>query len=271
MHGQTNIKFTVYSIWIRSVFLAYIRCINVLRSNGCNFILWRICMYNTFNKMFHPAIRPSWGWSPWRWSDYWPKHVDAVIINKKIHHNIEVHLLVVKILIDKSTVLYCVWNVMAHAQKPDFIFRRNGRVHLNRRGGQFSRLQAAEACASAVVMLDTPCSEVVWRVLATHSTRQFPLHFPSHVSPCAVTFQLDSAPYLFKLHGTDSKPPDILSVAGTGEVLGTCTRVIHWLKAVTLSCTDVVTSRCLTYLTDSHANHQNPQVLQLSLYLFSLP
>jgi len=26
---------------------------------------------------------------------------------------------------------------------------------------QFSRLQAAEVCASAVVMLDTPCSEVV--------------------------------------------------------------------------------------------------------------
>jgi hypothetical protein len=24
------------------------------------------------------------------------------------------------------------WNVMAHAQKPDFVFRRNGRVHLNR-------------------------------------------------------------------------------------------------------------------------------------------
>ena len=27
-------------------------------------------------------------------------------------------------------------------------------------GGQFSRLLAAEVCASAVVMLDTPCSEV---------------------------------------------------------------------------------------------------------------
>jgi len=27
----------------------------------------------------------------------------------------------------------CVWNVMAHSQKPDFVFRRNGRVHLNRR------------------------------------------------------------------------------------------------------------------------------------------
>jgi len=26
------------------------------------------------------------------------------------------------------------WNVMAHVQKPDFVFRRNGRVHLNRRG-----------------------------------------------------------------------------------------------------------------------------------------
>jgi hypothetical protein len=40
-------------------------------------------------------------------------------------------------------------------------------------------------------MLDTPCSEVVRR-LATHSIRQFLLHFPSHVSPCAITFQLES-------------------------------------------------------------------------------
>jgi hypothetical protein len=86
-----------------------------------------------------------------------------------------------------------VWNVMAHAQKPDFVFRRNVRVHLNLRGLQFSRLLAAEVCASAVVMLDTPCSEVVRRVLATHSIRQFPLHFPSCASPCAITFQLDSS------------------------------------------------------------------------------
>jgi hypothetical protein len=28
-----------------------------------------------------------------------------------------------------------VWNVMAHAQKPDFVFRLNGRLHLNRPGG----------------------------------------------------------------------------------------------------------------------------------------
>jgi len=82
--------------------------------------------------------------------------------------------------------------VMAHEQKPDFVFRWNGRVHLNRQGHQFSRLLAAEVCASAVVMLDTSCSEVVWRVLATHSIRQFPLHFLSCASPCAITFQLDS-------------------------------------------------------------------------------
>ena len=67
---------------------------------------------------------------------------------------------------------------MAHAQKPDLVFQRNWRVHLNWRGGQFSRLLAAEVCASAVamvVMLDTPCSE------AECKTTGYPLH--SHVSP----------------------------------------------------------------------------------------
>ena len=41
---------------------------------------------------------------------------------------------------------------MAHSQKPHFVFRRNGRVHLNQRGLQFSRLQAAELCASAFMV-----------------------------------------------------------------------------------------------------------------------
>ena len=82
--------------------------------------------------------------------------------------------------------------MMAYVQKPDFVFRRNGRVHLIRRGRQFSRILAAELCESTVVMLDTLCSEVVWRVLATHSIRQFPLHFPFRESPWAMTFQLDS-------------------------------------------------------------------------------
>ena len=69
-------------------------------------------------------------------------------------------------------------------------------------GRQFSRLLAAEVCASAVVMLDTPCSEVVWRVLATHSIRQFPLRFPSRASPCAITFQLESAASGTKISGS---------------------------------------------------------------------
>ena len=85
------------------------------------------------------------------------------------------------------------WNVMADAQKPDFVFGRNRRVHSDQWGRQFSQLLAVEVCASAVVMLDTPRTEVVWRVQATHSIHQFPLHFPSQVSPCAITFQLESA------------------------------------------------------------------------------
>jgi hypothetical protein len=67
---------------------------------------------------------------------------------------------------------------MAHAQKPDFVFRRNGRFHLNRRGRQFSRLLAAEVCASALVMLDTSRSEVVWEYWLPTSFASFPLTSP---------------------------------------------------------------------------------------------
>ena len=70
-------------------------------------------------------------------------------------------------------VLDCVSNVVAHAQKPDFVFRRNARVYLNRQGRQFSRLMAAGVCASSVVMLDTQCSEVVWRVLEYFHFKEF--------------------------------------------------------------------------------------------------
>ena len=34
------------------------------------------------------------------------------------------------------------------------------------------------------------------RVLATHSIRQFPLHFPSRASPCATRFQTSSNTYV---------------------------------------------------------------------------
>jgi len=77
------------------------------------------------------------------------------------------------------TVVDCVWNVMAHVQKPELVFRRNGRVHLNRRGCQFSRLLAAEMCTSAVVMLDTPCSEGAWEYWLPTPFVSFPFTSPS--------------------------------------------------------------------------------------------
>ena len=67
---------------------------------------------------------------------------------------------------------------MEHAQKPDSVFRRNGRVHLNRRGHQFSRLLAAEVCASALVMLHTPCSVVAWEYWLPTPFASFPFTSP---------------------------------------------------------------------------------------------
>ena len=75
--------------------------------------------------------------------------------------------------------------MIAPAQKPDFVFRRNGRVHFNRQGRQFSRVLATEVCASAVVMLDAP---------------SYPLHSPvspSHLRPCVtVCHQVSTAQYV---------------------------------------------------------------------------
>jgi len=67
---------------------------------------------------------------------------------------------------------------MVHTQKPDFVFRRNGRVHLNRQERQFIRLLASTVCTSVVVMLDTPHSEVVGSGVKGTG---YPLHSP--VSP----------------------------------------------------------------------------------------
>jgi hypothetical protein len=93
----------------------------------------------------------------------------------------------------KQYVSEASWNVMAHAQKPDFVFSAKRTSPFKSAGvRQFSRLLADEVCASVVVMLDTPCSELVWRVLATHSIHQFHLHFPSRASSCAITFQTQS-------------------------------------------------------------------------------
>ena len=67
---------------------------------------------------------------------------------------------------------------MAHAQKPDFVLPRNGLVHLNRWGRQFSRMLAAEVCASAWVMQDIPHSEVAWEHWLPTPLDSFPFTSP---------------------------------------------------------------------------------------------
>jgi len=90
-------------------------------------------------------------------------------------------------------------NAMAHAQKPDLVFQRNGRVHLNWRGCRFCRLLAVEECGSA----DRNCIDRIptysARLLAIHSIRIFPLHFPSRASPCAIRFRTRSTLISYKM------------------------------------------------------------------------
>ena len=77
---------------------------------------------------------------------------------------------------------------MAHAQKPHFVFPRNGRVHLNRWGRQFTRLLAAEVCASVWVMLDRPGSEMAWEYWLPTPFASFPFTSPPvrhRVTPCS--------------------------------------------------------------------------------------
>ena len=73
-------------------------------------------------------------------------------------------------------------------------------------GRQFSRLLAAEVCASAVLMLDTACSELVWRVLATHCIRHFAPSLPlpsvtacQHISTGFYTYFSDEGSVYFEL------------------------------------------------------------------------
>jgi len=73
---------------------------------------------------------------------------------------------------------------MAHARKLDFVFRRNGRVHLNRQGRQFSRILASKVCASAVVKQDTPSSQLM-------KGTGYPLYLsvsPSLIQPCITVY-----------------------------------------------------------------------------------
>ena len=80
--------------------------------------------------------------------------------------------------VDQNNIVDCIWNVMAHAQKPDSVFHQNEQVHLNQRGRQFSRLLSAEVCASALVMLDTPRSKVMWEYWLPTPFTSFPFTSP---------------------------------------------------------------------------------------------
>jgi hypothetical protein len=93
---------------------------------------------------------------------------------------------------------------MAHAQKPDFVFSRNGLLHLNRRGRQFSRLLAGGVCASAVVMLVTLCSEVVWEYWLPTPFASFPFTSPPvrHRVPSGFKRTLPSMTAVYLASGT---------------------------------------------------------------------
>jgi len=94
------------------------------------------------------------------------------------------------------------WNVMAHVQKPDLVLRRNGRVHLNRRGASVqsttgSRVLCNSGSNAGYTMFRGSVKGTGYPLI-----RQFPLHFPSRASPCTITFQLEStAPLNLTLGG----------------------------------------------------------------------
>ena len=84
------------------------------------------------------------------------------------------------------------WNIMAHAQKPDFVFRRNGRVHLNRPGASVQ-----STTGSRGVRISAGNAGYTMLRGSVKSTG-YPLHLPlspslpSRASSCAIIFQLDS-------------------------------------------------------------------------------
>ena len=72
-----------------------------------------------------------------------------------------------------------VWNMMAQAQKPDFVFRRNGRAHLNRKGASVQSTTVSRG-------VHISCSNAGYTMFRgsvkstdTNSIRQFSPHFPS--------------------------------------------------------------------------------------------
>ena len=123
---------------------------------------------------------------------------------------------------------------MAHAQKPDLVFQRNGRVHLYRRGCQFSRLLAAEVCASAVVMLHRPCSDTVQDSWLPTLFASFPFTSPPvlrRVPPDSVSTLLMNEYYIiFIIYYSSDSPSSLItqSLSVTQSLSSAAVRLYHW-------------------------------------------
>jgi len=81
---------------------------------------------------------------------------------------------------------------MAHAQKSDYVFRLNGRVHLN----QQRALVQSTTGSRGVRISGSNAGYTIFR--GSVKSTGYKLHspffpsLPSRASPCAITFQLDS-------------------------------------------------------------------------------
>ena len=124
---------------------------------------------------------------------------------------------------------------MAHAQKPDSVFQRNGRVHLYRRGCQFSRVLAFLECGSA----ENDCSNTGWTVPSQAEDCWLPTPFASfpftspperrRVPPDSVSTLPPLPSYVFVTSsGTSSSERTTAPRLGATELLATlriCTSV----------------------------------------------
>ena len=115
------------------------------------------------------------------------------------------------------TFVDCVWNVMAHAHKPDFFFRWKGWVHLNRLRRQFKSTTGSRG----VRISGSNAGYTMFR--GSVKSTGYPLHLavspslPSRASSCAITFQLDST-YIARLlcKSKLSSFHIVLSISGEG-------------------------------------------------------
>jgi len=95
-----------------------------------------------------------------------------------------------------SCVVEASWNVMAQAQKPDFFFRRNGRVHLNQRGASVQsttgsrgmRISGSNAgytmFRGSVKGTGYPLHSPVFPLTSPPVRHRVPSHFNRSVHPC---------------------------------------------------------------------------------------